>query len=308
MYSRIFHFLVFSSLLMTTSVWAQEMPVPETSLKAALDEAAKSTFKIKTPGTHLIPGTEHNSLASPNSVPATNDQKVLLQPYTEMVNHYDHTMAGSADYSKTIIDLFEYNFGGSEDRVRWDIQRWQGGDYHRWWFKTEGERNVHNGDYDVEFQLLKSKLTHAYTEFQYGLSLQMQGHDGSTVARPQLVAGFQSLMPYKYELETALFLDAHGNISGSLTAEKDLSISQKLILQPRLEAEAALQQVQRFGVGSGLNNLSFGLRLRYEIRREFAPYIGVTYEKAFGETASFVEQNGGDPSQWRFVAGVRMWF
>ena len=115
-------------------------------------------------------------------------------------------------------------------------------------------------------------------------------------------------MPYKYELQTALFIDPHGNISAEAKAEKDFKITQRLILQPRIEAGAALQQVDRFGIGSGLTDMSLGLRLRYEISREFAPYIGITYEKSFGKTASFVRQDGGDPSQWRFVTGVRMWF
>lgn len=308
MRNKFFFVLLFTSLITSAPVLAQEKPIPETPLKTALDADAKSTFTDETPGAHLIPGTQSNPLASPDSVPGPAMGKVLLQPHVEMTTHVDHGMNDDASYSMTLIDLLEYRPNGADSDLRWDIERWQGGDYHRWWFKTEGERNIHNGDFDAEFQLLKSKLTHPYTEFQYGLRLQTHGQDGVIAARPQAVVGFQSLMPYNYELETALYVDPHGNISASAKAEKDLLITQKLILQPRLEADAALQQVERFGVGSGLNTVSLGLRLSYEIRREFAPYIGVTYEKAFGKTASFIRQDGGDPDQWRFVAGVRMWF
>ncbi len=308
MRNKFFCVLLFTSLTVSVPVLAQEMPAPENSLKTALDADAKSTFTDKSPGAHLIPGTKPNPLAAPDSVPGSSMGKVLLQPPVKIATHVDHGMNDDASYSKTLIDLLEYSPDGADSNLRWDIERWQGGDYHRWWIKTEGERNIHNGDYDAEFQLLKSKLTHPYTEFQYGLRLQTQGHDGVNIARPQAVGGFQSLMPYNYELESALYVDPHGNISASMKAEKDLLITQKLILQPRIEADAALQQVGRFGVGSGLNNVSLGLRLRYEIRREFAPYIGITYEKAFGKTANFVRQDGGDPGQWRFVAGVRMWF
>lgn len=307
MRNRLFCVLLFASVIASAPVLAQEMPAPETSLKTTLDADAKSTFTDKNPGAHLIPGTKANPLASPDSLPQSMG-KVLLQPNIKMTTHTDHGMNDDASYSKTLIDLLEYSPNGADSNVRWDIERWQGGDYHRWWIKTEGERNTHNGDYDAEFQLLKSKLTHPYTEFQYGLRLQTQGHDGTNIARPQAVVGFQSLMPYNYELESALYVDLHGNISASMKAEKDLLITQKLILQPRIEADAALQQVDRFGVGSGLNNVSLGLRLRYEIRREFAPYIGVTYEKAFGKTASFVRQDGGNAGGLHFVAGVRMWF
>lgn len=125
-------------------------------------------------------------------------------------------------------------------------------------------------------------------EFQYGLRLQTKHSNGTTSARSQTVIGYQALIPYKYDLESALYIDPHGSISASIKAEKNLLITQKLILQPRLKAEAALQQVDHFGVGNGLNNLSLGLRLRYEIRREFAPDIGIIYETAFGKTASFV--------------------
>jgi copper resistance protein B len=85
-------------------------------------------------------------------------------------------------------------------------------------------------------------------------------------------------------------------------------LTQRLILQTRFETNGAVQRVEEFTTGSGLNNLEFGARLRYEIRREFAPYAGISLDRSFGETATFVRQEGGDPSQIRFVVGVRAWF
>ena len=105
-----------------------------------------------------------------------------------------------------------------------------------------------------------------------------------------------------------MFIDQNGAVSGRLTLTKDLLLTQRLILQGRLETNAAVQRVEKFTTGSGLNNLEFGVRLRYEIRREFAPYVGVSLERSFGETATLVRQDGGDPSQVRFVVGVRAWF
>jgi copper resistance protein B len=304
MRNNLFAVLLLSSVSFGAPVWAQQASAPQTSLKAAV---AESTFADNSPGAHLIPGTKPNPLASPDSLPADKG-KVLLQPHVEMTSHYDHSIHDNASYSMTLFDLLEYRPKGDDSDVRWDIERWQGGDYNRWWFKTEGTSNVHSGDTDAEFQLLKSKLIHPYTEFQYGLRLETRHSNGSTVARPQAVIGYQALMPYNYDLETALYIDPHGNISGEVKAEKDFKINQRLILQPRIEANAALQQVDRFGIGAGLTDVSLGLRLRYEINRQFAPYIGITYQKSFGKTASFVRQDGGDPSQWRFVTGVRMWF
>ncbi|MEO6909198.1 MAG: copper resistance protein B [Abditibacteriaceae bacterium] len=305
MRNSLFAVLLLSSVSLCAPVLAQETPAPQTSLKTAV---AESTFTDNSPGAHLIPGTKPNPLASPESLPGQGDAKVLLQPHVEMTTHYDHGVHDNASYSKTLFDLLEYRPDGANSDVRWDIERWQGGDYNRWWFKTEGTANVHSGDTDAEFQLLKSKLTSPYTEFQYGLRLETRHSGGSTVARPQAVVGFQALMPYNYDLESAIYVDIHGNISGEVKAEKDFKINQRLILQPRIQVGAALQQVDSFGIGSGLTDMSLDLRLRYEINRQFAPYIVITYQKSFGKTASFVRQEGGNPSQLRFVTGVRMWF
>ena len=115
-------------------------------------------------------------------------------------------------------------------------------------------------------------------------------------------------MPYNYALEAALFIDQGGKVSGRLSFGKDFLLTQRLILQGRFETNVAVQRVERFTTGSGLKNLEFGLRLRYEIRREVAPYIGVSLDRSFGETATFVREEGGHPSQVRFVAGLRAWF
>ena len=104
-----------------------------------------------------------------------------------------------------------------------------------------------------------------------------------------------------------MFIDQNGAVSARLAFTKDLLLTQRLILQTRFETNAAVQRVEEFTTGSGLNNLEFGGRLRYEIRREFAP-TSVSPSKKFGETATLVRQDGGNPSQIRFVVGVRAWF
>jgi len=128
------------------------------------------------------------------------------------------------------------------------------------------------------------------------------------VTRGLGVIGIEGLVPYNYEFESALFIDQNGAVSARLSLTKDMLLMQRLILQTRFETNAAVQRVEEFTTGSGLNNLEFGLRLRYEIRREFAPYAGISLDRSFGETATLVRQEGGDPSQIRFVVGVRAWF
>jgi copper resistance protein B len=97
-------------------------------------------------------------------------------------------------------------------------------------------------------------------------------------------------------------------ISGRFTGTFDVLLSQRLILQPRLEASVAVQSEEEFGIGSGLDNVEPGVRARYEIWREFAPYIGITYARSFGETADFARREGESTRRFSVVAGVRMWF
>lgn len=213
----------------------------------------------------------------------------------------------------TLIDVLEYRpkTGGGErtSGYRWDVEGWYGGDYNRLWFKSEGQQGTaFKADYDVDFQLLYGRFIRKYYDFQIGPRVETQTFRGSNVTRGLGMIGIQGLVPYNYQLEAALFIDQNGKVSGRLSLTKDLLLTQRLILQGRFETNIAVQRVEEFTTGSGLNNLEFGARLRYEIRREFAPYVGFSLDRSFGETATLVRQDGGNPSQVRFVAGVRMWF
>lgn len=213
----------------------------------------------------------------------------------------------------TLIDVLEYrpktNSGERTSDYRWDIEGWYGGDYNRLWFKSEGQQDTaFKADYDVDFQLLYGRFIRKYYDFQIGPRVETQTFRGRNVTRGLGVIGIQGLVPYNYELEAALFIDQNGKVSGRLSLTKDLLLTQRLILQGRFESNVAVQRVEQFTTGSGLNNLEFGVRLRYEIRRELAPYVGFSLDRSFGETATLVRQEGGNPSQLRFVAGVRMWF
>jgi copper resistance protein B len=213
----------------------------------------------------------------------------------------------------TLVDVLEYRprtrGGESMSDYRWDIEGWYGGDYNRVWFKSEGQQDTaFKADYDVDFQLLYGRFLKKYYDFQIGPRVETQSFRGRNVTRGLGVIGIQGLVPYNYEFESALFIDQNGAVSARVSFTKDLLLTQRLIAQFRLETNAAIQRVEEFTTGSGLNNLEFGFRLRYEIRREFAPYVGISLDRSFGETATLVRLDGGDPSQVRFVAGVRMWF
>lgn len=213
----------------------------------------------------------------------------------------------------TLVDVLEYrtSTGGGQGRgdYRWDIEGWYGGDYNRIWFKSEGQRDTaFKADYDVDFQLLYGRFVQKYYDFQIGPRVETQLFRGRNVTRGLASIGIEGLVPYSYDLEANLFIDQNGAVSARLSLTKDLLLTQRLILQARFETNAAIQRVEEFTTGSGLNNLEFGVRLRYEIRREFAPYMGVSMDRSFAETATLVRQEGGSPSQIRFAVGVRMWF
>lgn len=208
-----------------------------------------------------------------------------------------------------LSDVLEYRPKGNDSDFRWDVQGWYGGDYNRLWLKSEGERNTSfKADYNIDTQLLYGRFIKKYYDFQIGVRGETQTFRGENVARAHAVIGFQGLVPYHYEVESALFISQDGDVSARFQGSKDLLLTQRLILQARFETHAAIQKVERFTTGSGLNNIEFGVRLRYEIRREIAPYVGVSIDRSFFETADLVRQEGGDPSQIRFVAGMRLWY
>ncbi|MDZ4734513.1 MAG: copper resistance protein B [Nitrospirota bacterium] len=213
----------------------------------------------------------------------------------------------------TLVDVLEYrpSTGGSQghDDYRWDVEGWYGGDYNRLWFKSEGQKDTaFKADYDVDFQLLYGRFIQKNYDFQIGPRVETQSFRGRNVTRGLGVIGIEGLVPYNYEFESALFIDQNGAVSTRLSLTKDMLLTQRLVLQTRFETNAAVQRVEEFTTGSGLNNLEFGVRLRYEIRREVAPYVGISLDRSFGETATLVRQEGGNPSQIRFAVGVRAWF
>ena len=213
----------------------------------------------------------------------------------------------------TLIDVLDYRpkIGGGQghDDYRWDVEGWYGGDYNRLWFKSEGQRDTaFKADYDVDVQLLYGRFIQKYFDLQMGGRVETQSFKGSNVTRGLGVIGIEGLVPYNYDFESSLFIDQNGAVSARLAFTKDLLLTQRLILQTRFETNAAVQRVEEFTTGSGLNNLELGVRLRYEIRRELAPYIGVSFDRSVGETATLVRQEGGDSTQVRFVVGVRAWF
>ena len=208
-----------------------------------------------------------------------------------------------------LSEIFEYQWNKGEEEARWDVFGWHGGDYNRLWIKSEGNASTGKRSGEGDFQLLYGRLISRYFDFQAGLRYeQLWNDDESDHSRGSAAIGFQGLAPYYFDIEPTLFVSQDGDVSARFTGSYDILLTQRLIVQPRIEGSAAAQDNEKFGVGSGLNNIEAGLRFRYELQRELAPYIGVNYGRRFGETAELTRSDGEDAQKWSFVLGVRFWF
>lgn len=208
---------------------------------------------------------------------------------------------GGSRVSKLQADLLEWAPNG--DRYSWEVEGWYGGDINRFVFKTEGEGQSREGVEAVEVQLLYSRAVARYTDVQAGIRYDLEPR-----SRAYATLAVDAMFPYWFEAEGSLFLSEKGDLLARVEGSYDFRLTQRLILQPRAELEFAAQDIPESQIGSGLSTGELGLRLRYEIRREFAPYIGVSYERAFGDTADFVRAHGEDAESTRFVVGLRAWF
>ncbi len=212
--------------------------------------------------------------------------------------------SGGKPFYQVMFNLAEYQVRQGSDGYRWDGEAWFGGDIDRLWLKSEGEGALRGGVESAEVQVLYSHAIGPYFNLQGGVR-----HDfRPSPTRNYATIGFEGLTPYMFEVEGALFLSTKGNFLGRLEGYYDQRITQRLILQPRVEFNLAAQDVPENRVGAGLTDAELGLRLRYEIRRQFAPYVGVSYLAQTGRTADFTRAEGKKPQTTSFVAGVRTWF
>ncbi len=199
-------------------------------------------------------------------------------------------------------DRLEAQIGDGADGYLWDVQGYYGGPTNRFWFKSEGEGSFGKQIDDAEVQALYAHAIAPFFDVQAGLRHDVAGPD-TTYA----VLGIQGLAPYMFELDAALFLSHRGDLTARVEAELDQRITQRLIVQPRAELNLAAQDVPQLGIGAGLDSIEIGVRLRYEIVREFAPYVGVEQRWRTGRGAGYARAAGDGPSATRFVVGVRLW-
>lgn len=230
--------------------------------------------------------------------------RVHAMPYHEMAD-----MMGMDDrkrFGKVMIDRLEWRDGDSSI-YEWDAAAWYGGDFNKLWFETEGE---HSGDSDeARVEALWDRIATAWWSTRLGLRTDVgrsDVEDGSS--RTWIAFGIAGLAPGFIDLEAMAYVSDGGHTALRLSTEYDLLLTQRLVLQPMLELNAYGHDDPGRLIGAGLSDLELGLRLRYEFRREFAPYLGVSWLQQFGDTADLAEAAGEETDEFTFVAGFRFWF
>jgi copper resistance protein B len=202
-----------------------------------------------------------------------------------------------------MADRAELRFNSGDPGYLWDVQGYWGNDTDKLWVKSEGEGTFGEAIEDAELQALYSRAIAPFFDLQMGVR-----QDFAPFGRTYAVLGLQGLAPYRFELDAALFLSDKGDVTARIEAELDQRLTQRLIVQPRVEFALAAQDVPELGIGAGVDSISLGVRLRYEIIREFAPYIGIEQDWAIAGSADYASARGEPASVTNFVVGVRLWF
>ena len=201
------------------------------------------------------------------------------------------------------VDRLERRFTGGKDAALWDVQAWIGDDYNKFWLKSEGENEgarTEQGD----VQALYARLLSPFWYLQAGV----RAHLRPQPSRNSLVLALQGLAPYWFDVEASAFLDERGKLSGRFEAEYDQLLTQRWILQPRIETNFSASNDEERGLRRGFNDVEVGLRLRYELRRQVGPYIGVNWSRRLGATADLARNAGESVTERSFVLGIRIWY
>jgi copper resistance protein B len=210
---------------------------------------------------------------------------------------------GDVRWPLVMLETADYLPSSNGDGYAWRARASYGGDVNRLMLKTEGEGV--SGDLEhAEVQALYSRAITRYFNLQAGVRQDFQPRPRRTYATIAL----EGLAPFWFDIEAALFVSDEGDLLGRLEGSYDLRLTQRVVLEPRAELNLAAQDVPELESGSGLSDLELGLRLRYAIQPEFAPYVGVVWQRSFGDTADFARAAGRDVEHTRFLLGLRAWF
>jgi copper resistance protein B len=213
-----------------------------------------------------------------------------------------HGVQDTAINHFVLLDQFEWQDaeGGAQN---WDAKAWIGTNLNRAWLRTEGEREDDRTDAAFA-EALYGRAISPWWDLVAGVRQDFRPGPSRTWG----AIGVQGLAPYQFDIEATVYIGESTRTHARFEVEYELLLSNRLILQPQLEAELFAESDPARGIGSGLSTVEFGLRLRYEVRREFAPYLGVVWSRKLGDTADFARAEGEGVEDTRLVGGIRFWF
>lgn len=286
-----------------TSMSHMDMPMPAASSVSAPAQAMPAMHDMP----HDAASPSHAHAMPSMSMPSEYAQTESRSPdYSDGLSHSSMPgmdMADDTALSMLKFDQLEIFHGPDEHGQRWDLQGWYGTDIDKLWLRSEGER-TQNGLENGDVELLWNHATTAFWNTQLGLR-----HDlGKGPGRTWAAFGVEGLAPYFLDVTATLYAGPSGRTAARLRVEYELLFTQRLILQPEFEVNLYGKHDPQSDMGAGLSDASLGLRLRYEIRRRFAPYLGVVWQHRFGATADLARAQGYSDADWQWVAGLHLWF
>jgi len=268
------------------------MPGMDMSQPAASSDGTEPSGTDQAPGSAEAPTVVHDSPASRYWDPAAMAASTAAEMHPPR-----------PAYSKLLFDLAEHQFREGRDGYRWEGEFWTG-DLNRFVIKSEGEGTSGKGIDEAEVQALYARALDPWWNVQIGLRQDIRPRPARTWA----TLSIEGRAPYQFEVQAAAFLSDKGQLAGRVEAAYGQRITQRLILQPRVEFDLSAQDMPDQRIGAGLSTAELGLRLRFEVRREFAPYVGVNWTWDVGKTADYARADGKDTSERSVVAGIRFWF
>ncbi|MBS0215702.1 MAG: copper resistance protein B [Proteobacteria bacterium] len=303
---------------------AMSMPMPQasTAKKQPAKKKAPAKPKAKSPDAmdhSQMQGMDHSGMdhsgmegmdhSMHQQAPAPDQPTTPIPAITDadraaaVPPHGGHDMMDNAIHGYALLNRLETWNDTPGRGVAWEGRGWIGTDLNRVWLRTEGER-VSNHTESASAEVLYGHSVSPWWDVVAGVRHDFRPGDGQTFA----AIGVQGLAPQKFEVEATAYLGQRGQVALRFETEYELLLTNRLILQPMVEVNAYGKDDRLRGISSGLSTAGAGLRLRYEFTRQFAPYIGVTREQAFGRTADFRREASGQRGDTRFVLGFRTWF
>lgn len=202
------------------------------------------------------------------------------------------------------IDRLEYRAVDGRDGYAWEAEAWTGGDINRFVLATEGEGEFGHKPETAELSALWRHAIDPYFNLELGVRHDFRPAPHRTYA----VAGISGLAPYWFEVSGQLLVSNKGDVHARFEAEHDMRLTQRLILQPAVEIDIAMQDVPELDIGGGIEKIELGARLRWQINRKLGPYVGVHWERKLGGTAAFARAEGEMVSGVSLLFGIRTWF